>query len=254
MSDSILLNINTHSLNVEKTHDFNVRFDSLTLDHNSDYHIALLSYNVPYSWYSISAEQQNNVFRFSIDGGTSYTSVLIPSGNYGVQDLNLELQQLVVNNGGATDQFSFVADYNTIRVDLIFYNTNYQIDFSVPNTFREILGFNSQVYLGTTVLHRAENAANITNNIDSISINNSIVDSANILLNNRQSSSLYHITNYGSGPGSYLSSQVPYPIYMPINIAGNIHDINISIRNQDDQIVNLNNEHVTLSFHIKKMK
>ena len=253
MADSILLNINTHSLNVEKTHDFNIRFDSLTLDHTKDYHIALLSYNVPYSWYNISAAQSNNVFRFSIDAGNTFTSVLIPDGNYGVQDLNLELQQLVVNNGGATDQFSFAADYNTLRVDLLFYNLLYHIDFSVPNTFREILGFNSQVYIGAILLHRAENGANITNNIDSISINNSIVSPANILLNNKQSTSLFHITDYGSGPGSYLTSQVAYPIYLPINIAGNIHDINISIRNQDDQIVNLNGENITLSFHIKSV-
>ena len=113
------------------------------------------------------------------------------------------------------------------------------------------MGFNSQVYSGVGVT-RAQNPANITNNIDSISINCSIVDTGSVLLNNRQSSSLFHISDYQSGPGSYLTGRPSNPVYLPINVAGNIHNLTISIRDQSDRIIDLNGENITISMHIKK--
>ena len=253
--DSILLNINTNDLNITKTHDFTINFDSLTLDHHEDYHIALVSYNIPYTWYNISAAQGNNQFRYSPDAIT-YHTVTIPDGNYGIDDLNIELQDLIVANGHPADQIIISADYNSMRVDLEILNVAWRVDFldANSNNFRNILGFNSAEYSGAVnTVFRAENRANITNNIDSVSINCSIVDSAAILLNNRQSSSLYHITDYGAGAGSYLTARVPAPVYVPINLSGNIHNIRISIRNQSDEIIDLNGEHITISLHIKKM-
>jgi len=253
--DSILLNINTNDLNIRNTHDFTIQFDSLQLDHNADYHIALVSYNIPYTWYNISVGQGNNQFRYSPDAINYYT-LTIPDGNYGIDDLNSELQELIVANGHAVDKIIISGDYNSMRVDLEILDVAWRVDFQDANSnnFRNILGFNNQEYSGAVGnFFRAPNRANITNDIDSVSINVSIVDSGSILLNNRQSSSLYHITDYGAGAGSYLTARVPYPIYLPINLKGNIHNIHISIRNQSDQIIDLNGEHIVLSLHLKKM-
>ena len=251
--DSILLHISTHDLNISNTSNFTINFDALQLDHHNDYHVALVSYNIPYSWYNISAAQSNNQFRYSRDAGVSFRTVTIPDGNYGIEDLNLEIDALIVADGGATGKILFYADYNSLRVDLEITDVNYQVDFldANSNNPRLIMGFNSQVYTGVGVT-RAQGPANVTNNIDSVSINASIVDSATVLLNNRQSSSLFHISNYASGPGSYLTGRPTNPIYLPVNVAGNIHNINISIRSQSDQIISLNGEHITISLHIKK--
>jgi hypothetical protein len=251
--DSILLNINTHDLNITNTSDFNIQFDALQLDHHNDYHIALVSYNIPYSWYNISAAQNNNQFRYSRDAGVSFRTVTIPDGNYGIEDLNLEIDALIVADGGATGKIIFYADYNSLRVDLEITDGNYQVDFidGNSNNPRIIMGFNSLIY--TTIgVERAPNGANVTNNIDSVSINCSIVDSGSVLLNNRQSSSLFHVTDYASGPGSYLTGRPSHPVYLPVNVAGNIHNLSISIRDQSDRIIDLNGENVTLSLHIKK--
>jgi hypothetical protein len=251
--DSILLNINTHDLNITNTSNFTINFDALQLDHHNDYHVALVSYNIPYSWYNISAAQSNNQFRYSRDAGVSFRTVTIPDGNYGIEDLNLEIDDLIVADGGATGKILFYADYNSLRVDLEITDANYQVDFldANSNNPRLIMGFNSLIY--TTVgVERAQNAANVTNNIDSVSVNTNIIDSASVLLNNRQSNSLFHITDYASGPGSYLTGRPTHPIYLPVNVAGNIHNINISIRDQSDRIIDLNGENVTISLHIKK--
>jgi hypothetical protein len=251
--DSILLNINTHDLNITNTSNFTINFEALQLDHHNDYHVALVSYNIPYSWYNISAAQSNNQFRYSRDAGVSFRTVTIPDGNYGIEDLNLEIDDLIVADGGATGKILFYADYNSLRVDLEITDANYQVDFldANSNNPRLIMGFNSLIY--TTVgVERAQNAANVTNNIDSVSVNTNIIDSASVLLNNRQSNSLFHITDYASGPGSYLTGRPTHPIYLPVNVAGNIHNINISIRDQSDRIIDLNGENVTISLHIKK--
>ena len=226
----------------------------MQLDHNSDYHVALVSYNIPYSWYNISAAQNNNQFRYSRDAGVSFRTVTIPNGNYGIDDLSQEIDDLIVADGGATGKIIFYADYNSLRVDLEITDANYQVDFldANSNNPRLIMGFNSLIY--TTVgVERAQGPANVTNNIDSVSINVSIVDSGSVLLNNRQSTSLFHISDYQSGPGSYLTGRPTNPVYLPVNVRGNIHDINISIRNQSDEIVSLNSENISISLHIKKV-
>ena len=169
--DSILLNINTNDLNIRNTHDFTIQFDSLQLDHNADYHIALVSYNIPYTWYNISVSQGNNQFRYSPDAINYYT-VTIPDGNYGIDDLNIELQDLIVANGHTADVITFSGDYNSMRADLQITNIAWRVDFrdiNSPNNFRNILGFNNQEYSGADGnLFRAENRANITNDIDSV--------------------------------------------------------------------------------------
>lgn len=63
--------------------------------------IAVSSVSMYYSWFNISASQQNNTFTYTwVNGAVSTTyTVVIPDGLYEISDLNLYLQFIFIQNG-----------------------------------------------------------------------------------------------------------------------------------------------------------
>jgi hypothetical protein len=75
--------------------------------------------------------------------------VTIPQGLYDLTGLNTSILTQLQNLGSRTDPSPLInlsADSNTQKVNIKYNYNNVYIDFSQANTFREILGFNSQVY------------------------------------------------------------------------------------------------------------
>jgi hypothetical protein len=75
--------------------------------------------------------------------------VTIPQGLYDLTGLNTSILTQLENLGSRTNPSPLInlsADSNTQKVNIKYNYNNVYIDFSQANTFREILGFNSQVY------------------------------------------------------------------------------------------------------------
>ena len=80
------------------------------------------------------------------DVSTSYT-IIIPQGLYDLPMLNLTIQRELQNQQAKISPkpvISLVADDATQKVGILRNYTDISIDFTQPDTFREILGFNSQ--------------------------------------------------------------------------------------------------------------
>lgn len=74
---------------------------------------------------------------------------VIPQGLYDLSLFNSAVMRSLENQGALFDPdpiLSFSADSATQRVEISFYYNNVSIDFTQPNTPRDILGFNSAVY------------------------------------------------------------------------------------------------------------
>ncbi len=88
---------------------------------------------------------------FSIDDGGGPYNIVVDQGLYDLSALQQSTESAVIAAGGPAGMFTFLADNATqkvvIRVNLI----GVTIDFTGATTFRDILGFNSQV-LGPTVV------------------------------------------------------------------------------------------------------
>lgn len=66
-----------------------------------DKFIAVSQIIMYYSWFNITAQYQNNTFRYSWTNGTTTTfyDVVIPDGLYEIVDINKYLQWTMINNG-----------------------------------------------------------------------------------------------------------------------------------------------------------
>jgi len=248
MSKSLLVNISTSSLdNITDTHNFSVNFSNLEFNRDKEYQIALLNYSMWYSWYNISTDLGNNKFYYY--NGTTNRSITLPDGQYGISDLNSYIKAQITLLGDNQDNITITGNYNTLKVDIVVVGT-YTVTFGA-NSLYIILGFNNAQVLtaGTTA---SPNQPNVTNGVDALNINTSLIDSNSNLLNDNHSTCIYQFVPQ-SGPGSNLNERISYPIYLPLNAHGNIYNVQFSISDQNGNILDLNGEHVSLSFHIKEI-
>ena len=89
----------TDGVRKSKSHDFIIKFTpEFVLSRTKDHYIALKSLSISYSWYNISSTYGNNMLKYSHDGGITWTTITVSSGNYGYNELNSDIQQVLTQN------------------------------------------------------------------------------------------------------------------------------------------------------------
>ena len=244
----MLLKVSSKTLVGQDKHNFSIDYNNITLPYEKDYEIALVQYSMPYSWHNLSSKYNNNVFSYSTNGGGSYTNITIPNGNYSIEELN----DYIVSTLGNSN-IVIQANFNTGRVELVLAN-NHGVDFSVANSFRGLLGFDSAVVVntsGVTTTTSATNPADINRGIEAISIHTNLVDAKNSLLNEKFSTSIFSFVPK-TGPQSILAENIPNPIYVGVSLHGPLGRIQYSVRDNLGNIVDLEGESITLTFHLRE--
>jgi hypothetical protein len=246
--DSVLLNITSSGLGVNgPSHDFNINFSNLALNHDSRtrHEIALVSYSLWYSWYNVSADLGNNIFKYN--NGTTARVITIDDGQYGVSDLNSYIKAAITAFGDVADNIKIVGNYNSLKVDLTIVGS-YSVTFDGTG-LDTILGFTEGVFIAGTWSSML--VPNITNGIDAIQIHSSLVSPSSNLINNDQSTCLHQFTPQ-NGPGANLSAEIQSLIYLPMTNLGSIHFASFSIKDNLGRTLDLNGEAVSLVFHIRE--
>ena len=93
--------------------------------------------------YNISADFNNNNFTFT--SGAVTHSLTIPAGLYSLGGLSSFLSTQFVNLGLVSNLISLSGDDSTQRTLLTFLNAGDSVNFTVANSVRLVLGFNSRV-------------------------------------------------------------------------------------------------------------
>ena len=143
------------------------------------YEIALQSLETYYSFPNI--DKGNNKIRVSIDGGTVWNDLTFAVGCYEYKHINKELQRQVEVIGGKSDDVILLANKNTFQSIMII-KGNVQVDLTVPNSIRTVLGFNSAVYKKGR--HLSEHNVNIMQ-INSIFVHTDVIGSTYRCLTNK---------------------------------------------------------------------
>ena len=248
---SFTINIATSSLpNISKTHDFRINMDSqVVFNPLHEYEVALIGYSIWNSIKNISVENANNTLRIN-PGTGSFVDIIIQDGIYGISELNGVIKKALSGLGHDPLKFSIVGNFNTLKVDMFIGTGGWQVDFSVGNLYK-ILGFDNIQYNEGS--YSSPNKPNITNDIDSLSICSSLVDTRYNLSNDRKNDSLYTIP-IDAPSGGLMSRIISYPIYKRMMHGSDLRYIDIRITAQDGITpVNLHNESVSLTIHIREM-
>ena len=248
---SFTVNISTSSLaNVAKTHDFVIDMDSqISFIPTHEYEVALIGYSIWNSIKNISVENGNNTLRIN-PGTGSFVNIVIEDGIYGISELNAVIKKALVALGADPLKFSITGNFNTLKVDMFLGTGGWQVDFSAANSLYKILGFDAILYTDSA---SSPNKPNITNDIDSLSINTSLIDTRYNFSNARKNNSLY-VVPIDAPSGGLMSKIISNPIYKQMTHGSDLRYIDIQITSQDGQTpVNLHNESVSLTLHIREM-
>lgn len=92
---------------------------------------------------------------FSIDDGGGPYNITVPQGLYDLPTLDTSVDSQVVAAGGPSGLFNFLADSATQKVVIRLNGIGVSVDWTGATTFRDIMGFNSQV-LGPTVVTQTD--------------------------------------------------------------------------------------------------
>ena len=223
---------------------FNTRFNpKIELDRDKVYEIALVNLETYYSFLNI--DESNNIFVYSPDNGNSWVKIKIPEGSYEIDDINNTVQQEMKKRGHYNSinedyHINIFANSNTLKSVLIL-EKDYQVDFNQQNSLAKVLGFTGAKY--TEGFHESENVVDILS-INSILVNIDIISGSYV--NGATKNTIY------SSGYKIIESPVNL-VYLPITL-DTIDSLNVTIMDQDDHLLNLRNEKLTIRFHIREAR
>lgn len=241
---------NQGASNVSVTGDrFSVFFDRpiIVPEHAINVHIVVQEASI---WNVVPniIEGENNILYIThFDGVVSTPYVVnIPTGLYGLHDLDSAINRELVNLGAPTNLITLAGDSSTqktvIQINVLPLET-ISIDFTPSDTFRDILGFNSQVIPPTSgpINIFSDNTANF-NNIEYFLVSSSLI-SKGISLNNNYNSVIAQIL-IDKPSGQQIISTPFNPPEIPANeLIGTRHNkIDFWVTDQASNPINLLNE------------
>ena len=230
--------------------NFNTKISpAIELEKGKEYEIALVNLETYYSFPNI--DETNNVFVYSPDNGNSWVKLKIPEGSYEIDDINNTIQQEMEKRGhydpiNEDYYINISVNSNTLKSVLIL-EKDYQVDFNHTNSIAKVFGFTDAKY--TEGFHESENVVNILS-INSILVNIDIISGSYV--NGTTKNTIYSFFPKVS-PGYKIIETPVNLVYLPI-IFDTINSLNVSITGQDDNLLNLRNEILTIRFHIREAR
>ena len=222
---------------------------TLELDRDKVYEITLVNLETHYSFPNI--DETNNVFVYSPDNGNSWVKIKIPEGSYEIDDINNTIQHEMEKRGhhdpiNEDYCINISANSNTLKSVLIL-EEDYQVDFTHQNSLAKVLGFTNAKY--TKGFHESENVVNILS-INSILVNIDIISGS--FINGTTKNTIYSFFPKVS-PGYKIIESPVNLVYLPLTL-DTIDRLEVSITDQDDHLLNLRNEKLTIRFHIREAR
>lgn len=166
----------------------------------------------------------------------------IPTGTYEIEQiaqyLKKSLDKFNVN-------FDLIANKSTLKSEMF---CSESIDFSEPKSIGSLFGFEAKKYDGE-VSHISELAAN-TFKVNIIRVECDLIYGAYI--NNTPVHTIHQFSP--RVPPGYKIVEVPNKvIYFPVSVKS-ISSLNISLVDQDNNLINFRGETITIRVHLKKVK
>ena len=192
----------------------------------------------------------NNLFRYSTDSGTTWKLITLTPGAYGIDTINSEIIRLMTINGDANvdangnASIMILADTVTFGTIVNITPATYRVDFTINNSLRTILGFNSVIL--TSGYNTSPNQADIIP-INLILVNCDIV--SNSYLNGSPFPCIYSFP-FNVDSGYRFIEQPNNILYLPLNTQ-DISRIRIWITDQDYNPINFGSQVVSCTLHFK---
>lgn len=165
--------------------------------------------------------------------------IVVPVGAYEIEEvitfLNKEFEKQKV-------KIIITADKNTMKCSI---NSEFYVDFNKNDCIGSVLGFSKRL------LHKGVNKSDKL--VDIQHINNLRIDCdlvSGSFHNGKSTHTIYEF-NPSVDPGYKITEHPKHLIYLPIN-RRRISTVNVSVVDQDGELVNFRGEQITCRLHIKR--
>lgn len=213
----------------------------IELDERYDYSCSLLDFH---TYNSIpNVHDKNNKFYYTFLHGESIESkvIVVPVGSYELDDIAEFLNKALKKQN---IDCQFLGNKNTMKCVLMC--SNVLIDFTKNDCIGSVLGFGKRILSGE-IFYEADDIVNIQN-INSIRIDCDLTTGS--FHNGNKTHSIYEFSPSVS-PGYKITEQPRNLIYLPV-VRHRINTINISIVDQNGNLVDFRGETITCRIHIKR--
>ena len=200
--DSFTLVVSDNSANIQ------TRFNPpLYIQANRSYELAMVNLETYYTFANIR-EGDNNSFKWSIDGGKTWTILHIPTGCYELKAaINAEIIRIHGNN-----DITILPNVNTLQCIWTVVGAKCKVRFVVTNSLASVLGFKRSIYgVGR---HASENLFNIMS-VNSILVHCNIIYSSYML--GIQAPVVYNFFP-NAAPGQKILEAPHNLIYLPVTV------------------------------------
>jgi hypothetical protein len=210
--------------------------------------LSVIQANVWNNAFNISEERENNQWAYYNDiSGSTYQST-IPDGLYTINALQDFIVLSLLNEGFNGDEIQIIGDTSTSKV-IIFVKADFQVDFTIANSVRTILGFDSQEIppapAVTDTFETAENVAQF-NFVDTYQIRSNLVN--NGIPTNQNGYGIITTVPISAPPNSLIVYQPQNPLEIDVTYLSGQQKNNIQFEllNQDFETVSTNGEDYSL--------
>lgn len=212
-------------------------YPEIELDERFSYSCSLLDF---YTYNSIpNINESNNKLYFSRDKNT-FVKMSVPVGSYEINQIVAILEEALLEK---KIKFSVIVNKNTMKCKI---HCDAIIDFSRKDSIGSVFGFNERI-LDANVIHRSDRLVNIQ------PVNNIRIDcdlTTGSFHNGKSTHTIYEFSP-SVDPGYKINIQPKHLIYLPVT-KRRISELNISIVDQNGELVDFRGETITCRVHIKK--
>lgn len=168
--------------------------------------------------------------------------IKIPTGSYEVIDLEQVIKKKLSYRNV---EFALSTNNNTLKCEIL---CSQPINFAKPNSIGPLLGFRDKEILAENRTHISAHPADILK-VNVIRIECNITKAA--YLNDKPAHTIHEFSP-NVAPG-YKIIEIPQNvIYFPVTVKS-VHDLNLSIVDQNNNFMNFRGETITARLHIKKV-
>jgi len=177
----------------------------------------------------------------NISGKRTSKSYTIPTGSYELKEIEAAILRILPN---PDTLFVLRADNNTLKCTMFCSET---VDFSMSNGIGKLLGFKNRKY-DANVNHESDALVNITKT-NCIYIDSNLVMGS--FVNGKQCHTIHEF--YPNVPPGYKIIEVPtHLVFYPINSTSITH-ASIILKNQDNELIDLRGEPVSIRLLIQDL-
>jgi hypothetical protein len=232
------------------TCDFSTLFSQpIILNPNKEYEAAFVSLETYNSIPNIT--DKNNKFVYSVDNGVNWKTIVLEPNAYEITQINAEIQrQMVINNDyDITNNLFFInISHFTLSTVVEITNPNYKINFDVENSIGTTLGFEREIL--SVGYNKSSRIVDIMN-VNSIMVNVDFIHGSYVDGERRQT---IHSFFPNVRPG-YKIRERPQPelMFYPVN-SHYINHVRVWLTDQDNNLIDLQGERVTIRIVIREVK